>query len=63
MFTNTGAGIRIGITDPDIATYGVVQNRGNGRVPARRFLGIGRLDVKAVDSKLRRIAAQLERDL
>lgn len=63
MFTNTGAGIRIGITDPAIAKYGVVQNRGNGRVPSRRFLGIGRLDVRAVDSKLRRIASQLERDL
>lgn len=63
MFTNTGAGVRIGITDPDIAKYGLVQNRGSRNVPRRRFLGIGRLDVKAVDSKLRRLAAQLERDL
>lgn len=63
MFTNTGAGVRIGITDPEIAEYARVQNKGNRHIPSRRFLGIGRLDVKAVDSKLRRIAAQLERDL
>lgn len=62
-FTNTGAGFRIGITDPEIAEYARVQNRGNGRVPARRFLGIGRLDIKAVDSLLRRKAAALERGL
>lgn len=62
MFTNTGAGVRIAITDPKIAEYARVQNRGSydGRIPARRFLGIGRLDVKAVDSFLRRKAKQVE---
>lgn len=61
-YTNTGAGVRIGIEDPEIAEYGAVQNRGDkaGRIPARRFLGIGRLDVKAVDSLLRRKARSLE---
>jgi phage gpG-like protein len=60
-FFNTGAGLRIGIQDPEIAEYARVQNKGQpGRIPARRFLGIGRLDVKAVDSLLRRKAQQLE---
>lgn len=61
VFANTGAGVRIGIDDEEIAKYGRVQNRGSedGRIPARRFLGIGRLDVKAVDSLLRRKADQL----
>ncbi|MEG1121280.1 MAG: phage virion morphogenesis protein [Citrobacter sp.] len=64
-YTNTGAGVRIGIP----ATAGVYtqdgraipivrvaryMNNGTPDVPARRFLGIGRLDVKAVDSYLRR---------
>lgn len=58
-FINTGAGIRIGITDPGVALYGKVQNKGSRHVPARRFLGIGRLDIKAVDSLLRRKATNL----
>lgn len=62
IFSNTGAGVRIGIDDPEIAKYGRVQNYGDGRVIARRFLGIGRLDVKAVDSLLRRKAVQLGLD-
>lgn len=62
-FTNTGAGVRIGVDDPKVAEYARVQNRGEGRIPARRFLGIGSLDVKAVDSLLRRKAKQLERGL
>lgn len=58
-FVNTGAGLRIGITDPGVAEYAKVQRRGiPGRMPAREFLGIGRLDVKAVDSLLRRRAKQ-----
>lgn len=61
IFTNTGAGFRIGVQDPKIAAYGKVQNEGDGKIPARRFLGIGRLDVKAVDALLRRKAKQLER--
>lgn len=60
FYTNTGAGVRIGVEDPEIAEYGGVQNRGSKTIPARQFLGIGRLDIKAVDSLLRRKAAQLE---
>jgi hypothetical protein len=62
VFANTGAGLRIGIDDEDIAKYGKVHNNGSGggRTPQRRFLGIGRLDVKAVDSLLRRKARKLE---
>lgn len=59
-FTNTGAGLRIGVEDPEIVPRAVAQNRGTGRIPARRFLGIGRLDVKAVDGLLRRRAAKME---
>lgn len=54
-FFNTGAGVRIGIdstaVDEDgelVSVYAAIQNR------TRRFLGVGRLDVKAVDSLLRR---------
>lgn len=54
-YANTGAGVRIGIADPKVAEYARAQNQGvPGRIPARRFLGVGRLDVKAVDSFLRR---------
>lgn len=62
VFANTGGGLRIGIKDPEIAKYATVHNNGSGggRTPQRRFLGIGRLDVKAVDSLLRRKAQQLE---
>lgn len=59
-FLSTGGGLRIGITDPDITKYARVQNQGNHHITARRFLGIGRLDVKAVDSLLRRKALSLE---
>jgi len=57
---NTGGGFRIGIQDPDIAEYARVQNNGTGRIPARRFLGIAALDVRAVDSLMRRKARQIE---
>lgn len=60
-FTNTGAGFRIGIVDPEVAKYATLQNNGDSRIPARRFLGIAALDVKAVDSLLRRKAKQAER--
>lgn len=60
-FTNTGAGFRIGIENPDVALYGKIQNAGNNRIKARRFLGVGALDIRAVDSLLRRKAAELER--
>lgn len=61
-FVNTGAAVRIGIQDPRIAAYARVQQQGlpSKHIPARRFLGIGRLDVKAVDSLLRRKAQQIE---
>lgn len=60
-FTNTGAGFRIGIQDPEIAEYARVQNSGNRRIPARRFLGIGALDIKSVDSLLRRKGEEIGR--
>lgn len=63
VYTNTGAGVRIGVQNTKVAEYARIQNQGEGRIPARRFLGIGRLDVKAVDSLLRRKAKQLEREL
>ncbi len=54
-FTNTGAGLRIGIDSSavdergeHVSVYARIQNR------ERRFLGVGRLDVKAVDGLLRR---------
>lgn len=59
----TGAGFRIGVRSQNIsdgtrtinpALYGKVHHQGNKHVPQRRFLGIGALDVKAVDSLLRR---------
>lgn len=58
-FTNTGAGVRIGVEDPNIVDYARAHNRGTATIPARRFLGIGRLDIKAIDSLLRRKAKQL----
>jgi len=58
-YANTGAGVRIGIANPEIAKYARAQNQGvPGHIPARRFLGVGRLDVKAVDSFLRRKGQQ-----
>lgn len=60
IFTNTGAGFRIGIDDPEIVKYARVHNRGGGKIPMRKFLGIGALDIKSVDSLLRRKAKQLE---
>ncbi len=60
IFTNTGAGVRIGIDDPEVVNYAAALNRGSKTIPARRFLGIGRNDVTSVDSLMRRKAAQLE---
>jgi len=56
LYTNTGAQARIGIKDPDVAIYARYHQEGTKNTPQRRFLGIGRLDVKAVDSLVRRIA-------
>lgn len=56
----TGAGVRIGVDDPRISEYGRYQNNGfyhvraQRRIASRRFLGVGELDRKAVDSLLRR---------
>jgi phage virion morphogenesis protein len=62
VYTNTGATVRIGVEDPKIAAYARAQNAGTRSIPARRFLGVGRLDVKAVDSLLRRRAARILED-
>lgn len=58
---NSGAGVRIGINDPLILTRARTHQRGSRKVPARPFLGVGRLDIKAVDSLMRRKAAQLDK--
>jgi hypothetical protein len=55
---NTGAGVRIGVDakaidrdgDP-VSVYARIQNRERNQ---RQFIGIGRLDIKSVDSLLRR---------
>lgn len=44
---------RLGVRDPKAAAYGAYHQFGIG-VPQRRFLGISALDIKAVDSMLRR---------
>jgi len=59
-YTTTGAGVRIGIADSEIAEYGKAHNLGLGGMPVRRFLGVGRLDIKAIDSLMRRKAKKLE---
>ena len=60
VYTNTGAESRIGIQSPKIAEYARVLNAGGRGIPARRFLGVSQLDVKAVDSLMRRKAKKLE---
>lgn len=57
---NTGAGMRVGIEDQQIAEYARLHNQGKGGMPLRKFLGIGALDVKAVDALMRRKAQELE---
>lgn len=71
LYINTGAGVRIGVSSTANATYEKMSEKskpvsvaevahymqnGTGHIPARKFLGIGRLDIKAVDSMLRRRA-------
>jgi phage gpG-like protein len=62
LASNTGAGVRIGVNNPKAARYGIFHQQSSGRsvstrnggvLPQRRFLGIGRLDVKAADSLFR----------
>ena len=62
-FTNTGAGLRIGIDNPAVITRARAHNRGVPRmkIPARRFLQVGSSDVKAVDALMRRKGEQLIR--
>jgi phage gpG-like protein len=60
IFTNTGAGLRIGITDPRQALKGRVHNQGSKNVPQRRFLGVGPLDVRAVSGLMQRRAKKLD---
>lgn len=68
----TGAGFRIGVRSRkftessksssrtvDPAVYGRAMQLGLGGVPKRRFIGIGKLDIKAVDSLLRRELTKL----
>ena len=59
-YTNTGLGFRIGIENPEIAKYAAVQNRGSRHVTARKFLGIGRSDIAAVEALLRRRVKRLQ---
>lgn len=59
-FLNTGAGARIGIQNPAIAKYAKFHRKGTAIMPKRQFLGLNALDVKAVDSLLRRKAKQLQ---
>lgn len=63
VYTNTGAGVRIGIQDEEIAVRGRVHNSGLGGIPQRRFLGIGKTDIGSVDQFLRRRADAMERKL
>lgn len=63
VFTNTGANARIGVDDEEVTGRARAHQYGNSRVVARRFLGIGQLDVKAVDSQLRRLGAKLNMKL
>jgi phage virion morphogenesis protein len=61
VYTNTGAGVRIGVEPGEQAMKAYVHNYGwkrkpGGPIQQRRFLGIGQLDVKSVDSFLRRRA-------
>lgn len=58
--TNTGAGVRIGVEDPEQLAKAGAHNYGRGAVPMRKFLGVGRLDVKAVDSLMRRRVTKME---
>jgi len=58
--TNTGAGVRIGVEDPEQTMKAFVHNKGYGKIPMRKFLGIGKLDIRSVDGLMRRRAAAAE---
>ncbi len=55
----TGLGFRIGVKDKDAARYGRFHQYGRKKLPKRAFLGFSRLDIKAVDSLLRRDFAKV----
>lgn len=57
--TATGTGRRIGVTDPSLVPRARAHQFGTSRMVKRRFLGVGPLDVKAVDSLLRREIARV----
>ena len=61
--TNTGAGVRIGVADEEQLGKAATHNYGRVATPMRKFLGIGRLDIRAVDSFMRRRANKLEDSL
>lgn len=61
LAVSTGAGFSIGVINSnngeygaDPAVYGRTHQFGNAKVRQRRFLGVGKSDVKAVDNLLRR---------
>lgn len=60
IYTNTGAEGRIGVEGSEsLVGKARAHQRGTKNIPVRRFLGIGRPDVKAVDGLLRRKAESL----
>jgi hypothetical protein len=59
MFFNTGAGVRLGVLDEEQVIKARVHQRGNKHIPQRRIFGIGPLDIKSVDSFLRRRGQQV----
>jgi len=50
LTSNTGLGFRVGVTDPEVAWYARVQNYGTDRIPARPFMGLNELDIRAYRS-------------
>lgn len=53
LTTNTGIGVRVGVSDPFAAMYGRFHNYGIGQ-EERQFIGLGRLDLVAVKGMLAR---------
>lgn len=64
LYTNTGAGFRVGVrADSEAAEYARIQNQGGwaGKnnlvwIPARRFLGIGQADKIAINKLIKSVA-------
>ena len=59
IYTNTGAGVRIGVGDESVTGRAAAHQKGIG-VPRRKFLGVGPLDIRAVDGLMRRAARNVE---